>query len=341
MNIQNKLCALIVFLAPLAALGQMGHFQVEGKLPEKYNGKKLFLNYAVDNKLMKDSALVQRGNFQFKGDLSSPSIAEIRSGDMQQLEWVSLLLKNGKIKLSSTDSLHNAKIRGDADVVAYHKLATQIKENSYQLTKAFFKGFAIKDESERNQYFKIVDDQVAKATNLNNELIFQFMTDNPKSIVSLLSFRNHPLNNNSIKNDKKIAYFEILSPSLRQTVIGKEIATALQQAQGLSVLTNYIDFTSTNPEGKQLRMQDILAKHEYVLLDFWASWCGPCRKENPNVVKAFNAYKDKGFSVLSVSLDKDKAKWLEAIEADSMPWYHVSSLMYWDEPVAKLYNVRS
>jgi thiol-disulfide isomerase/thioredoxin len=78
---------------------------------------------------------------------------------------------------------------------------------------------------------------------------------------------------------------------------------------------------------------------KYVLVDFWAKWCGPCRQENPNVVRLYNRYKDKGFTVYGVSLDRNKTDWLKAIEEDKLTWTHVSDLKYWQSDAAKLYNI--
>ncbi|WP_262245125.1 TlpA disulfide reductase family protein [Parapedobacter soli] len=100
------------------------------------------------------------------------------------------------------------------------------------------------------------------------------------------------------------------------------------------------DFTSTAPDGSTVRFSDHLGKG-YVLLDFWAAWCGPCRRENPNVVAAYQQYKDKGFTVFGVSLDKTKAAWLKAIEADGLTWPHVSELTFWDSKAAAIYGVRA
>ena len=93
------------------------------------------------------------------------------------------------------------------------------------------------------------------------------------------------------------------------------------------------------PDGGSLKLTDLRGK--VVLLDFWASWCRPCRQENPNVVKAYNKYKEKGFDILSVSLDRDRASWLRAIEQDKMTWNHVSDLKFWQSKAAKTYRVSS
>ena len=99
------------------------------------------------------------------------------------------------------------------------------------------------------------------------------------------------------------------------------------------------DFTQSTPEGGEMSLSDLRGK--IVLVDFWASWCGPCRRENPNVVRMYNKYKDKGFDILGVSLDKTHDRWLQAIEQDGLTWHHVSDLKGWSNEVAQSYGVRS
>lgn len=115
-----------------------------------------------------------------------------------------------------------------------------------------------------------------------------------------------------------------------------------QQAQpaGPAIGQKAPELAFQNPEGKTLKLSDL--KGKVVLIDFWASWCRPCRMENPNVVKAYNKYHEKGFEIFSVSLDKDKASWVNAIKQDGLVWaYHVSDLLYWQSQAAQIYGVRS
>ncbi len=118
-----------------------------------------------------------------------------------------------------------------------------------------------------------------------------------------------------------------------------DLQAQLEGVKGFSVGGTAPDFTQSTPEGTELKLSDLRGK--VLLLDFWASWCGPCRRENPNVVKLYDRYKDKGFEILGVSLDKDRDRWLQAIEADKLTWHHVSDLQGWNNTVAQQYNVRS
>jgi peroxiredoxin len=119
----------------------------------------------------------------------------------------------------------------------------------------------------------------------------------------------------------------------------KEFNTKLAQYKNVvSIGQQAPDITLDSPEGKPVSLSSLRGK--YVLIDFWASWCGPCRNENPNVVRMYNKFKGKNFEIFGVSLDKSKDKWLEAIKDDGLSWVHVSDLQYWQSAGAKLYNVQ-
>ncbi len=135
--------------------------------------------------------------------------------------------------------------------------------------------------------------------------------------------------------------FKRLSPELQVTETGQEVARIIADSKVGAVGTVATDFTQDDENGNPVSLSSFRGK--YVLVDFWASWCGPCRSENPNVVENFNKFKQKNFTVLGVSLDRpgQKDRWLQAIKDDKLTWTHVSDLKFWDNAVAKQYKIQS
>lgn len=133
--------------------------------------------------------------------------------------------------------------------------------------------------------------------------------------------------------------FNLLDENLRNSKAGKELQNYIASAKIGAIGTDAIEFTQNDTNDKPVSLSSFRGK--YVLLDFWASWCKPCRMENPNVVKAYNKFKEKNFTILSVSLDQQKGSWVGAIEKDGLAWTHVSDLKFWNNAVAELYHVQS
>jgi peroxiredoxin len=136
------------------------------------------------------------------------------------------------------------------------------------------------------------------------------------------------------------AKIQLLDPSLHNSSYVKVLEGLIKVQKVVAIGKQAPDFTLNDTNGKPVKFSDHWRKAEYTLIDFWAAWCGPCRRENPNVVAAYNKYKDKGFTVFGVSLDKTKEAWLKAVETDHLTWTHVSDLIYWNSAPAQLYGVR-
>lgn len=129
-----------------------------------------------------------------------------------------------------------------------------------------------------------------------------------------------------------------ISPALAACPYVKDLDGIIKQLENVQIGKVAPEFSLPDTAGVSVSLSDFRGK--YVLLDFWASWCPPCRRENPNVVKAFNEYKDKDFTIIGISLDKDKSKWMKAIADDNLTWTHLSDLKYWDSEIPALYGVR-
>lgn len=165
----------------------------------------------------------------------------------------------------------------------------------------------------------------------------QFVKEKPASPVSpFLIYVTSPVSGdiNAIE-----ARYNKLSASAKEGFYGNEVQKIIASSKVGSVGTQAVDFVQNDTANVPVSLSSF--KGKYVLVDFWASWCGPCRHENPAVVTAYNQYKNKNFTVLGVSLDRDRNKWLEAIKADDLTWTHVSDLKFWQNAVAQLYRIGS
>lgn len=256
---------------------------------------------------------------------------------------LALLLEPATVLVSSTDSFPNAKVFGSKAYPEYKKLEARREPYSRQwstLYDSYLKKTEHGDKEGVVQLQKRMDSSLEKL----DKMYYEYIKAHPSSLVvphALYIYMRRLKSNSSNEDVEKVELiYNKLSKNDKNSFYGKKIKKKLDSYKVSIGMTAPV-FVQNDTLGNPVSLT--FFKGKYVLLDFWASWCAPCRKENPNVVKAFNAYKDKGFTVLSISLDRPdaKGKWMDAIQKDGLTWTHLSDLQYWDNTVAKLYKINS
>ncbi|MHA7110992.1 redoxin family protein [Sunxiuqinia elliptica] len=280
-----------------------------------------------------DTTDLVNGEFSFEGSIAVPELYYLRLN--AQDYFGRFFLENDKIEVTANiDSLQNTEITGSPSNDVFNKYLDEVqvmneKMQEYQQQYAAARASGNEDEVKRIQFD-------AKATN-DNMAVFakNFVRENNTSVVApfiLLTQLSQQLEYVDLKE-----LYDLFPAELAESLYMKELTKMIETRGRSAVGVQAPEFTMNDVDGTPVSLSSF--KGKYLLIDFWASWCGPCRRENPNVVEAYQKYKDKGFDILGVSLDRDKSAWLKGIEEDQLTWTHVSDLKYWQNEVAQLYGV--
>jgi len=311
---------------------------------------KVYLSYYFNGISTQDSAVVVNGKYTLKGTLAEPTLANLRasykadtaSKTKRMMSYkkdvTPIYLENSMIKVNSLDSFANATIIGSKAHIEYKKLNSFTKPVTDKieiLSAAYNDLYKKKDQAG----MKKLDEEYDK---LDAEMKVKqkaFVLANLNSPIVMYAFSNFA--GYSIKADEVEPIFLKVPLAIRNSVKGKEMGDKIAIAKKTGIGKPAMDFTQNDTAGVAVSLASF--KGKYVLIDFWASWCGPCRQENPNVVTAFAKYNTKGFTVLGVSLDQPtgKDRWLEAIHKDNLTWTQVSDLKYWKNEVAVMYGIQA
>lgn len=298
---------------------------------------KAYLSNRVNGEWVKlDSVVLHKGEGKFKGTVKNPDICYLSvSNSTQKLPF---FIENSAIIITgSLDSLSVAKVTGSATQDEYQKLQDQLNELDEKATALFNQSKEMGKAGDKVKADSLMAQSDAIFTTIDDKTK-EYIKANPASWISpyLLSRVYYDM-----ESDVLDGFLTALDSKLDSVPAVITLKERVAKLKTVAVGQTAPDFTMTDVNGNPVKLSDIYSKNEYTLIDFWASWCGPCRRENPNVVATFNSYKDKGFGVFGVSLDNDKAKWEKAIADDQLTWPHVSDLKKWKNEAAALYSVNS
>lgn len=285
-----------------------------------------------------DTILVKDGQFSHKFQKSN--IGELAYFSIKNVNGNVIFFPENK-NISFTiykDSLYSSTMKGGKTNALFVEFNKEIQRFS-ALKKENTEAIQEARKNQNSDAFVRLQTESAVIADRENVYKKEFVKKNNNSLLSFILMREMLMREEMTVNEVA-RVLEGVKPKLQKSFYYQSLAQTVEANRSAEVGEIAPDFSAPTPEGDLLALNDILGK--VTLIDFWASWCGPCRRENPNVVRVYNQYKDKGLSIISVSLDRpgQKAQWLKAIEDDKMDWHHISNLQFWNDPIAKQYGVR-
>ncbi len=282
-----------------------------------------------------DSTELKSGKAVFTGTLEFPEFYFIKLKD-QQL-YLPLFVDNNVI--DATGSINDIRGRNVTGSVAQEEFAYIIDSmNNYsrqerQLGMEYQQAAAHKD----TVLMKDIENQYNQLNTEKSAFLLNYVLEHHESVVGVFVLLNNTHMYDLEELDKVVSS---LDPAISGSIYVQELTDKVSAIKKVAIGQPFTDFTLNDPDGNPVSLSSVVGEN-YILVDFWASWCQPCRAENPNIVEAYNLYHDKGFDVFGVSLDRDMDSWKQAIEDDHLTWTHVSDLQYWNSAAGKLYGVQS
>tara|TARA_R110000850_G_scaffold274786_2_gene412785 strand:+ start:15074 stop:16210 length:1137 start_codon:yes stop_codon:yes gene_type:complete len=315
--------------------------QFTGKIPGAANGSKIYFQKVDGNNQPFDVDTIAVQDEAFSFELEKLKYPEVGLLNFRNLNTTLIFFQQDEDINAEFDmaNLYESTFEGGKENALFLSFKNDILE--YDRRKK--DNMEALNEARKNMAnAEVVQLQTEAAVISNEEKVYkkEFIEKNINSVIAMMML-NEMISKRELKKDEVEALMSKRNANIPENVFTRLVETNLEMLSTAEVGNTAPDFSGPTPEGDQLSLNEAMGK--VTLIDFWASWCRPCRIENPNVVRVHNQYKDQGFNIISVSLDRpgEREKWLNAIKDDKMDWYHVSNLQFWNDPIARKYGVRS
>jgi peroxiredoxin len=335
----KRLSYVLLLCMVFTACKEKNNFVIEGQFKNAAAGSKVYLfGIQKDHALPLDSTVFsEKGDFKFTHSAPAVDFFRIASGNNEYM----IIAKNGdqiKITADMADKTLAYNISGamEADKLeALNKVKNQYMLKIADIQKQFDEAVTTQPDKRDAIMEQMKPAYMQEIAGLN-KAVLKFAQDNTASLAGFYAVN---LLNPAEFEKELVDYSDKIKSNFNENKAVTEFLVKMAKLKSVQIGQPAPEFTINSVDGKPIKLADF--KGKYVMLDFWASWCKPCRDENPNVVKAFNAYKDKNFTILGISLDKDPVAWKGAIAADKLSWAHASDLKDFDSPTAVLYAIEA
>lgn len=333
----KKLTYLVIATAALgmvACTGNKAGYVVTGTVEGAADGDTVYLQEATGRNLTKlDTAVIKKGTFTFEGTQDSVVSRYVTCEVNGEPLMIDFFLENGKINV--TLGKDDDSVTGTANNDAYQELRAKINDISKKMNGIYE---SMGDTTLSDEQKEAKQKEGAELQEQYENAIKEAVQKNITNPVGVFLFKQTFYNNSTAENE---ALLQQVPANLQNDEAIVKIKELTEKQKKTAVGTKFIDFEMQTPDGKAVKLSDYVGKGKVVLVDFWASWCGPCRREMPNLVEAYAKYKGKNFEIVGVSLDQDGAAWKESIKKLNMTWPQMSDLKFWQSEGAQLYAINS